>query len=234
MNRRSLKTIASEIAIALKCEVENVVEVGRLLTEAKEQLGAHGQWLPWLNDNFSLSIRTAQKYMAAAALAGEYELDSHLRISVGALYALVDADRDGNVQAVKAALGEAKVKWVDDDRVREIIAALQQPDEASDEDSSKDDKPDSAAPPPDDDRPPPAPPPSLSPRQAAQLSKFEAAAKELLGLMAKPAREFLATAISDFDLETAAGFLQQVAKEKLKAAGGSQGGGDVAQAMKTG
>ncbi len=133
MNRRSLKTIASEIAVALKCEVENVIEVGRLLTEAKEQFTTHGQWLPWLRDNFSLSIRTAQKYMAAGAFADEYELDLHLRVSVSALYALVDADRDGNVQAVEAALCEAKAKWVDDDRVREIIAALQRPDEAGDE-----------------------------------------------------------------------------------------------------
>ena len=34
--------------------------------------------------------------------------------------------------------------------------------------------------------------------------------------MAKPAREFLATAISDFDLKTVADFLQQIAREKEK------------------
>jgi hypothetical protein len=49
--------------------------------------------------------------------------------------------------------------------------------------------------------------------------------------MAKPAREFLATSISDFNLKTAAEFLQQVAreKEKLKAAGDEQGGATALQ-----
>jgi hypothetical protein len=117
----------------------------------------------------------------------------------------------------------------------------QSPDEASDEeppsgDLPKDDKPVSAATPPDEDRPPPAPPPSLSPRQAAQVRQFEAAAKDLLGLAARAAREFLPAAISDFDLKTAADFLQQVAreKEKLKVAGGDQGGDRVVRAVKTG
>ena len=119
-----------------------------------------------------------------------------------------------------------------------------QPDEAGDEepkpdaegrDEASEDKPeDKPAPAPepklDDDRPPPTPPPPLNPRQAAQLSKFEAAAKDLLGLMTKPAREFLAAAVSDFDLQTVADFLHRVAmeKEKLKAAGSDQGG-DVIQ-----
>ena len=66
-----------------------------------------------------------------------------------------------------------------------------------------------------------------------QLSQFEAAAKELLGLAARSAREFLTTAISDFDLEKASEFLQQVVREKSKAVGADQGG-DIARAVKTG
>jgi Protein of unknown function (DUF3102) len=116
MNSRPLKKIASEIAIALKREAKNVIEVGGLLTEAKEQLDEHGQWLPWLSENFSLSIRTAQNYMAASALAAKYATDAHLLLKVSGLYALVDADRDGNSEAVEAALCEAKVQWVGDDR----------------------------------------------------------------------------------------------------------------------
>jgi hypothetical protein len=56
----------------------------------------------------------------------------------------------------------------------------------------------------------------LTPRQQAQLLRFETAAEDLLGLMARSAREFRTTSISDFDLVTVAGFLQQVAQEKLK------------------
>jgi hypothetical protein len=76
----------------------------------------------------------------------------------------------------------------------------------------------------------------LSPRQQAQLSKFETAAKDLHGLSARSAREFLATSMSDFDLETTADFLQQVVREreKLRAAGSDQGGVDVALAARKG
>jgi hypothetical protein len=210
MNHRPLKTIAAEIATALKREVTNVIEIGGLLAEAQEQLGARGRWLPWLRDNFPLTPRTAQNYMAASAFAREYETVSHSRLTVRGLYALVDANRDGNVQAVGAALAEAKTKSVDDDRVREIIAELQAPAGASDETEPPGEDDD------DDDRPFPEPPLQLTPRQAAQLQQFETAGKGLLALKAKPAREFLATAISVFDLETIANFLRQIAIEKSR------------------
>lgn len=144
MNRRPLKKIAAEIATILKREAEHIIELGGLLTEAKEQLDEHGRWLPWLSENFSLKIRTAQKYMAASALACKYALDAHLLLTVSALYALVEADRDGHSEAVEAALCEAKVKWVDDDRVREIIAALQPPGETSGEELAPDGSSDEA------------------------------------------------------------------------------------------
>ena len=258
MNRRPLKKIEAELATALKCEAKYVIKAsgqlikaGGLLAEAKEQLTEHGEWLPWLKDNFPRTPRTAQNYVAVYALMVKYKCEtvSHLNLPANALYALVEADRNGHFEAVKAALDEAKTQWVDADRVYAIGAALAQQklDEAikaagtedppSDEEPPPDEVGDGARdeetepapepePEPDDDRPPPTPPPALNPRQAAQLNKFEAAARELLGLMAKPAREFLATAISDFDLETAANFLEQVAREKkkLKAADSDQGG----------
>ena len=42
--------------------VNHAMEAGRLLIEAKG-LCAHGQWLPWLAENFDGSVRTAQAYM---------------------------------------------------------------------------------------------------------------------------------------------------------------------------
>jgi hypothetical protein len=267
VNHRPLKKIAAEIATILKRQAKDVIEIGRLLTEAREQLDEHAQWLLWLTDNFSLSIRTAQRYLTAHAFASKYDTVSHLSLTVSGLYALIEADRAGRSEAVEAALSEAKVQWVDDDRVREIVAALRPPppeeppsDEASDEAPPPDAAKDGAQPPdeasdeqslpiaeggdeepepalePDDDRPPPAPPPSLTPRQAAQLSKFEIATKELQGLSARSAREFLAASMSDFDLETLADFLQQVVREreKLRAAASDQGGSDVALAARKG
>lgn len=50
----------SEKAIATG--LQHAVEAGRLLTEAKAKL-AHGQWLPWIDENCSFSPRTAQRYI---------------------------------------------------------------------------------------------------------------------------------------------------------------------------
>jgi hypothetical protein len=172
---------------------------------------------------------------------------SHVSLTVSGLYALIEADRAGHSKAVETALSEAEVKRIDDSRVWEIVAAMrprpkpppsdegsddEEPppdeaegadpslDEASDEETEPDDEgsDETPAPPPlDDDRPPPTPLPGLTPRQAAQLSQFETAAKVLLGLKARSAREFLATSISNFDLETIGDFVRQIAKERSKA-----------------
>jgi len=40
----------------------DALEVGRLLKEQKAELG-HGEWLPWLKENVSFNVRTAQRYM---------------------------------------------------------------------------------------------------------------------------------------------------------------------------
>ena len=246
MNARPLKTIAAEIATLLKRETKHVIEIGGLLAEAQEQLDENAQWLLWLRGNFSLSIRTAQRYLAAHAFAGRYDTVSHVFLTVSGLYALIEADHAGHFEAVEAALSEAKVNRIDDDRVWGIVAALRPPptpppDEGSDDEEPPPDeaeRPDPSPgeagdeetepdhersdeapepPPPDDDRPPPTPPPGLNPRQAAQLRQFEEAAKALLGLAAKPSREFAAADMAAFDLETIADFLRQVAKEKSKA-----------------
>jgi hypothetical protein len=154
VNHRPLKKIAAEIATILKRQAKDVIEIGRLLTEAREQLDEHAQWLLWLTDNFSLSIRTAQRYLTAHAFASKYDTVSHLSLTVSGLYALIEADRAGRSEAVEAALSEAKVQWVDDDRVREIVAALRPPppeeppsDEASDEAPPPDAAKDGAQPP---------------------------------------------------------------------------------------
>ena len=66
----------------------DVINIGNLLLEAKEQL-KHGEWLPWLKANFGSSIRSAQNYMAAARFAAKYATVAHLRLRPTALYLLV-------------------------------------------------------------------------------------------------------------------------------------------------
>lgn len=45
--------------------MKHALKVGELLAKAKE-LCAHGDWLPWLKDNFELTPRSAQRYMLLA------------------------------------------------------------------------------------------------------------------------------------------------------------------------
>jgi hypothetical protein len=51
-----------------KQTVENVIEIGRRLTECKKLVG-HGNWLPWLDRVFGWSERTARRFMQAHEFA---------------------------------------------------------------------------------------------------------------------------------------------------------------------
>jgi len=67
---------------AFASAVEHAVRCGELLAEAKAQI-RHGEWLPWLAENFPASVRTAQGYMRLAAQPNAQAL-AHLGIE-GAL-----------------------------------------------------------------------------------------------------------------------------------------------------
>ena len=79
---------------AARSAIEHAVECGRLLLEAKVAL-PHGQWLPWLDANTSVSARQSQRYMklAAAVLEGKCDVASYLTVE-GALAALVSPKAD--------------------------------------------------------------------------------------------------------------------------------------------
>jgi hypothetical protein len=83
-NARPLSKITAEIH---RADRQSLVTIGRLLTEAKQQLD-HGQWLPYLKD-LHWTARTAQLYMSVAALVTKYEAIAHLEAAPSALYALV-------------------------------------------------------------------------------------------------------------------------------------------------
>ncbi len=70
---------------AARTAIENAIECGRLLLQAKKQVG-HGGWLPWLKANTSVSERQSQRYMrvATGAIEGKYDATSDLTID-GAL-----------------------------------------------------------------------------------------------------------------------------------------------------
>src|SRR5690242_671326 len=65
--------------------IEAAMEAGRLLIQAKDQID-HGDWLPWLKANTSVSERTAQVYMKLArdlpksAVTADLTLDGALKL----------------------------------------------------------------------------------------------------------------------------------------------------------
>ena len=82
---------ASEIRRLGKQTVDNVVEIGRRLTECRNHPQMkHGDWLPWLKREFDWSQPSAQRFMDVYRFASDAELPklSNLGLPVSALYQL--------------------------------------------------------------------------------------------------------------------------------------------------
>jgi hypothetical protein len=58
---------------ALRDGLRHAIAAGALLIEAKQQIGKHGAWLPWLAENCSVPERTAQAYMRVARSFGKLD-----------------------------------------------------------------------------------------------------------------------------------------------------------------
>lgn len=64
-SERTIEVVTAEI-LRLKAETgERLIAIGRCLIEAKAML-AHGEWLPWLENNVEMSEKTAQDFMRIA------------------------------------------------------------------------------------------------------------------------------------------------------------------------
>ena len=108
---RTLATIAEEIRARTET-IADVIEIGRLLIEAKGQ-AEHGEWLPWLEREFDFSDRTAENYMAAHRFAEKFETVSNLKLTLSALYFLARCDRSRWIEAVLTAAATRRVTRVD-------------------------------------------------------------------------------------------------------------------------
>lgn len=118
--------------------VNHAMEAGRLLIEAKA-LCSHGQWLPWLADNFEGSARTAQAYMRLYenrdALANT-QSSAHLSID-GALKLLAEpkeaepATKNDTVSHLPGWLPKGGdvalcvLNWIDTDMPSEFVEVQQ-------------------------------------------------------------------------------------------------------------
>jgi hypothetical protein len=124
--QRALKDIEMDLSHALRGKTSNMLEIGKLLNEAKT-LVEHGEWLPWLRRHTALPARTAQQYMAAAAWADAknatvayLDLDY---LSPGAIYALASGRyTEETVGRVLDAAASAQRRLNDSD-VKEIAKA---------------------------------------------------------------------------------------------------------------
>jgi hypothetical protein len=93
-----LNKSAEQIRLFGRRAVQDVVEIGRLLTECKAKLG-HGEWLPWIEREFGWSDRTARNFMNVyQMLSSKSETVSNLAIDAKALYALAAKSMPNSVR----------------------------------------------------------------------------------------------------------------------------------------
>jgi Protein of unknown function (DUF3102) len=101
---RSLDAIAEQIH---RVERANIFAIGELLTEADDAC-EHGEWLPWLQANFSWwSHDTALRYMAAYKLSAKCARVRNLRVPSRIIYALASDLDDPALPAMVEALAKA-------------------------------------------------------------------------------------------------------------------------------
>jgi hypothetical protein len=105
---RTIEVITGELHTALKRETADILTIGGLLAEAKKQI-PHGEWLPWLKSEVSMSERSAQKYMKAADFAAKYELGADLDLSPSALFLLLaELDVTNEAKSEEGATGSVQ------------------------------------------------------------------------------------------------------------------------------
>jgi hypothetical protein len=238
--RRDLALVTAELQTVLKREAADYIAIGRLLTEAKEMLGQHGEWLPWLEANFGSSAPTAENYMNAARLAAKFLTVKNLKLRPTALYLLGRHLDDGpdalfSPKAIEAILKAAKSEWVNDRRAYDIAGELQPPPETEEQEEEHEDEAEQEQEEEEERRaaeakkkaedvlagpPPELPPPSEAAAPDVNLTQFDRAVEALAQIYTKSLDSFIDTTHTQDKITAIADFLQKVAEliAKQKAA----------------
>lgn len=102
----TLPQLEKEIKIYLGKTAQNIIEVGKRLTQAKS-LVQHGEWRSWLENNFTLDERTAQRFMQISERfsGNSVDVDVFKPSQLTEMLALPDAEETKSFIEQKAAEG---------------------------------------------------------------------------------------------------------------------------------
>jgi hypothetical protein len=228
--RTELDRIVTQLRMMLRRDTTSIIEKGKLLLRSRELLAdEHGQWMPWLDENFDMSYRSAINYCNAAEYVARKSatIADFANLAPTVLYRLAEGGYTEQEEAEILAQAQAG-KRIDQDRAWGICEKLAPPDDADDADDQDDSSDDGGG---DDaaqedaeikailDGPPPAvPPPAPNPPPTDfALRDFDEAISTLNRLKTKLPTQFARTIHSASDLEAVESFLHAVTKTKAKA-----------------
>lgn len=128
---RDIEVITEEINFYKRQAGSAILEIGKRLVEAKEQL-SHGEWLPWLEEKVAFSERSAQQYMRLWKEYGKSALSADLSVSKAlVLLALPESEREDFAAEKHTVNGEEKT--VSDMTVKELEKAIAERNAAREE-----------------------------------------------------------------------------------------------------
>ena len=100
----TLEQLTLEVKFYLGQTAQNIIEVGKRLTQAKEMV-PHGEWQNWLEKNFSLKKSTANNFMRCAERFGNFQTSGNLNSSQMVELLALPADETEQFIEAKAAEG---------------------------------------------------------------------------------------------------------------------------------
>lgn len=100
-----IKLLTLEILQLKKNMIQNTIMLGIKLKQVKESLG-HGEWIPWLENEVDISIRTAQKFIKIAIEFKDITTKATSHLGSEKLYILTALPKDEREQFIANNLVE--------------------------------------------------------------------------------------------------------------------------------
>lgn len=120
ISARKIEVLEAEIVMLKNQTAQNIIEIGKRLIEAKEQL-PHGEWGKWLEEKVDFSQAGANKFMR---VANEFSNSSALtNLNQTKIFALLDLPQDQRQDFIQS-------NPVDEMTTRELQAAIKAQKEA--------------------------------------------------------------------------------------------------------